>query len=76
MCAYASLFSSYKVYGIGSLLMENGSRVRVLDVGTFILNFTSGKTVQLKNVQHILSIKKNLVSGFLLCRDGYKIVFE
>jgi hypothetical protein len=27
-------------------------------------------------VQHVPSIKKNLVSGSLLCRDGYKIVFE
>ncbi len=30
----------------------------------------------LKNVQHVPSIKKNLVSGSQLCRDGYKIVFE
>ena len=54
--------------------MENGTRACVLGVGMVILIFTSGKTVQ--NVQHILSIKKNLVSDFLLCRDGYKIVFE
>jgi hypothetical protein len=37
---------------------------------------TSGKTVQLKNVHHVPSIKKNLISGFLLCRDGYKLIFE
>jgi hypothetical protein len=30
----------------------------------------------LKNVQYVPSIKKNLVSGSLLCRDGYKLVFE
>ena len=30
----------------------------------------------MKNVQHVLSIKKNLVSGSQLCRDGYKFVFE
>ena len=58
------------------LLMEDGTRARVLGVGMVVLNFTLGKTMQLKNVQHILSIKKNLFSGFLLCRDGYKIVFE
>jgi hypothetical protein len=45
-------------------------------VGTVILKFTSGKTVLLKNVQHVPSIKKNLVSGSLLCRDSYKLVFE
>jgi len=32
--------------------------------------------VPLKNVQHVPSIKKNLVSGSQLCRDDYKIVSE
>ena len=41
-----------------------------------ILSFTSGKTVQLKNMHHVPSIKKNLISGSLLCRDGFKLVFE
>jgi hypothetical protein len=27
-------------------------------------------------VQHVPSIRKNLISGSLLCRDGYKLVFE
>jgi hypothetical protein len=56
--------------------MGNGSHARVLGVGTVNLKFTSGKTVQLKNVQHVPTIKKNLVSGSLLCRDGFKLVFE
>ena len=56
--------------------MENSSHARVLGVGTVIMMFTSGKTVLMKNVQHVPSIKKNLVSGSQLCRDGYKIVFE
>jgi len=76
VCADISLFSSYQVGGTGSLLMGNGSHARVLSAGTVNLKLTSGKTVQLKNVQHIPTIKKNLVSGSLLCRDGYKLVFE
>jgi hypothetical protein len=56
--------------------MGNRSHARVLGVGTVILKFTSGKTVQLNNVQHVPSIKKNLVSGSLLYRDCYKLVFE
>jgi hypothetical protein len=32
--------------------------------------------VQLKNVQHVLIIGKNLVSGSLLCRDGFKVVMS
>jgi hypothetical protein len=43
--------------------MGNRSHARVLGVGTVILKFTSEKTVLLKNVQHVPSIKKNLVSG-------------
>jgi hypothetical protein len=76
VCADISLFSPYKLQGAGALLMENGSHARVLVVGAVVLKFTSGKTVLLKNVQHVPSIKNNLVSGSLLCRDGHELVFE
>jgi hypothetical protein len=56
--------------------MGNGSHAHVHGVGSVILKLTSGKTVLLKHVQHVPSIKKNLVSISLLCRDGYKVVFE
>jgi hypothetical protein len=73
VCADISLFSSYQCKGTGALLTGNGSHARVLYVGTVIMKFTSGKTVLLKNVQHVPSIKKNLVSVSLLCRDGYNL---
>jgi len=76
MCADIFLFSSYQVGRTSSLLMANGARASVHGVGMVDLKLTSGKTVQLKNVQHVPSIKKNLISGSLLCRDGYKLVFE
>jgi hypothetical protein len=76
MCADISLFSSYQCKGTGALLMGNRSHAHVLGVGTIILKFTSEKMVLLKNVQHVPSIKKNLVSGSLLCRYSYKLVFE
>jgi hypothetical protein len=56
--------------------MGNGSHTHVLGAGTVVLKFTSGKTVLLKNVQHVPSIKKNLVSASQMCRDGFKIVLE
>ena len=56
--------------------MGNGSHACVLGVDTVNLNFTSGKTVQLKNMQYVPTIKKNLVSGSQLCRNGFKLVFE
>ena len=76
VCADISLFSSYQVTRDLSVLMGNGSHASVRGVGTVDLKFTSGKIVQLKNVQHVPSINKNLVSGSLLCKEGFKLVFE
>jgi len=58
VCANISLFSSYQAGDTRALLMGNGSHARVLGVGTVILKFTSGKTVLMKNVQHVPSIKR------------------
>ena len=76
VCADISLFSSYQVTRDLSVLMGNGSHASVRGVGTVDLKFTSRKIVQLKNVQHVPSINKNLVSGSLLCKEGFKLVFE
>jgi hypothetical protein len=56
--------------------MGNTSHASVRGVGTVDLKLTSGKIVQLKNVQHVPSINKNLVSTSLLCRDGFKVVLQ
>jgi hypothetical protein len=56
--------------------MGNGSHASVRGVGTVDLKFSSGKIVQLKNMQHVPTIRKNLVSVSLLLRDGFKVVLE
>jgi hypothetical protein len=56
--------------------MGNGSAASVLGVGTVKLKLTLGKNVHLRNVQHAPTINRNLISVSLLCRDGYKLVFE
>jgi hypothetical protein len=76
MCDDIFLFSFYQVGRAGSLLMGNGARAAVRGVGTVDLKLASEKIVQLKNVLHVPSIKKNLISGSLLCRNGFKLVFE
>jgi hypothetical protein len=58
------------------VLMGNVSHASVRGVGTVDLKLTSGKIMQLKNVHHVHSINKNLVSGSHLCRDGFKVVLE
>ena len=49
-------------------------RAVVRGVDTVDLKLTLEKTVQLKNMQHVPSIRKNLISGSLLCREYYKLV--
>ena len=68
--------SSFQVTQDCSVLMRNGSHASVDGIGTVDLKFTSRKIVQLKNMQHVPSMKKNLVSGTLLLRDGFKVVLE
>jgi hypothetical protein len=58
------------------MMMENGSHASVHGVGMVDLKSTLRKIVQLKNVQHVPSINKNLFSCSLLCRDGFKIVLD
>jgi hypothetical protein len=76
VCSDALLFSSYQVARDSSVMMGNGSQVSVRGVGKVDLKLTSGKIVQLKNIQHVPSINKNLVSDSLLCRYGFEVVLE
>jgi hypothetical protein len=76
VCSVFSLFSSYQVTQDSSVMMGNGSHASIRGVGTVDLKLTSEKIVQLKNVHHVSSINKNLVSDSLLCRDGSKTVLE
>jgi hypothetical protein len=71
VCSDASLFSFYQVTRDSSVLMWNESHASVRGVVTVDLKLTSRKIVQ-----HVPFINKNLISGSLLCRDGFKVVLE
>jgi hypothetical protein len=71
VCDDISLFSSYQGLQGSSVLMGNGSHASVHGVGTVDLKFTSGKIVQLKNVQHVPTIRKNLVSISILIKRWF-----
>src|SRR3954465_10206083 len=71
VCADISMFTSYQFEQDSSVLMGNGLHATVRGVGTVDLKFTSGKIVQ-----HVPTMNKNLVSGSLLCKEGFKLVFE
>ena len=76
VCADISLFSSYQAVQGSNVLIGNMSHASVRGVGTIDMKFTSGKIMQLKNVQHVPTTDKNLLSGSLLCKDGFKVVLE
>ena len=76
ICANRSMFSSYTtVGGDEKLYMGNSSTSKVEGVGKIALKMTSGKTVTLINVLHVPDVRKNLVSGSLLSKNGFKLVF-
>jgi hypothetical protein len=58
------------------VMMGKVSHTSVHGVIMVDLKLTSGKIVQLKNVHHVPSINKNLVSDSLLCRDDFRVVLE
>ncbi|KAH9780112.1 CCHC-type domain-containing protein [Citrus sinensis] len=77
VCKDRSLFKSYKAMDDGSVLyMGNSSTAIVKGKGNVQLEFTSGKTLTLTDVYHVPEVRKNLVSGGLLDKFGFKLVFE
>jgi hypothetical protein len=76
VCSDASLFSSYQVTQDSCVMMGNGLHASVRGVGMVDLKLTLRKIVQLKNIHHVPSINKNLVSCIFLCRDDFKVVLE
>ena len=77
ICGDKNLFSKYKHMDDGEkLYMGNSSASNVEGKGNVLLKFTSGKVVILTNVLHVPEIRKNLVSGPILSKKGFKLVFE
>jgi hypothetical protein len=72
-----SLFKTYEVIDDGTeVKMGNNIRTKVIGKGTVVLKFTSGKVLTLVNVLHVPDMAKNLISGDLLNKRGFKLVYE
>lgn len=56
--------------------MGNSAKATVKRKGAVDLEFTSGKVLALNDVYFISQVRKNLVSGGLLNKFGFKQVFE
>ncbi|KAK9944760.1 hypothetical protein M0R45_010310 [Rubus argutus] len=77
ICFDKKMFTTYEEVEQGEqLFMGNSSTSKVEGQGKVILKMTSGKEITLKDVLHVPDIRKNLVSGSLLSKNGFKLVFE
>ena len=76
VCSNKKMFSSYQTIDNGEkIFMGNSSSSKVEGQGKVVLKMTSGKELTLNDVLHVPEIRKNLVSGSLLSKKGFKLVF-
>ena len=76
VCSDKKMFSSYQTIDNGEqLFMGNSSSSKIEGQGKVVLKMTSGKELTLNDVLHVPEIRKNLVSGSLLSKKGFKLVF-
>ena len=77
ICGDGALFTIYEKTDVSEkLYMGNASAFLVVGKGKVLLKWTSRKILTLNDVCHVLEIRKNLVSGTLLNKNGFKLVFE
>ncbi|XP_058217436.1 uncharacterized protein LOC131328512 [Rhododendron vialii] len=77
ICCEKKLFTSFEPVTNGEkLFMGNFATSEVEGHGKVILKMTSGKELTLNNVLFVPDIRKILVSGSLLSKHGFRMVFE
>ncbi|GJY38596.1 hypothetical protein Tco_0424960 [Tanacetum coccineum] len=76
VCANKSMFHSFRAVDDGEkLYMGNSATTDIKGEGDVILKMTSEKELKLTNVLYVPEIRKNLVSGWLLNKFGFRLVF-
>ncbi|CAM8968501.1 unnamed protein product [Rhodiola kirilowii] len=77
VCRDNGLFKSFATTSEGRVIhMGDESTAPILGLGRVELEFSSGKTVVLCNVLFVPNIRKNIVSGTVLNKQGYRQVYE
>ncbi|GJU29862.1 hypothetical protein Tco_1173451, partial [Tanacetum coccineum] len=72
-----SMFHSFRAVDNGQKrYMGNSATADIKGEGDVILKMTSEKELKLTNVLYVPEIRKNLVSGWLLNKFGFRLVFE
>ena len=76
ICSDKGLFTSFEPMNGEKLFMGNSATSEIEGQGKVVLKMTSGKELTLNNVLYVPEIRKNLVSGSLLSKHGFRMVFE
>ncbi|GJR99270.1 zinc finger, CCHC-type containing protein [Tanacetum coccineum] len=77
VCNNKDLFKTYKETEDGhEVMMGDNHTSMVIGSRNVEIQFTSRKKLILINVLHVPNIRKNLVSGFKLCKSGVKAVIK
>ncbi|KAK4384379.1 Retrovirus-related Pol polyprotein from transposon TNT 1-94 [Sesamum angolense] len=76
VCADKSLFMSYQAITGKTVSMGNSSTAEVLGIGSVDLKFPSGRILSLKRVHHVPTVRRNIISGSVIVREGYELAFK
>jgi len=77
VCHDKSCFINLKELDDGKkLFMGNAATADIKGVGDVILKMTSGKDLKLRDVLYVPELRKNLASGWVFNKFGFKLVFE
>ncbi|KAL0402423.1 UNVERIFIED_CONTAM: hypothetical protein Slati_4272200 [Sesamum latifolium] len=71
-----SLFVSYQAITRRIVSMGNSSTAEVLGIGSVDLKFPSGRILSLKGVHHVSTVRRNIISGSVIVREGYELAFK
>ncbi|XP_076940279.1 uncharacterized protein LOC143609401 [Bidens hawaiensis] len=77
VCGDKQLFKNFKeAAGDKKLYMGNKAIADIMEEGDVVLKWTSGKELTLNKVLYVPEIRKNLVSGWMLNKHGFRLVIE
>ncbi|XP_048131601.1 uncharacterized protein LOC125314156 [Rhodamnia argentea] len=76
VCSNKDLFTTFEPIIGEKVFMGNSASSAVEGQGKVLLKMTSGKEPTLNNVLYVPKIRKILVSGSLLNKHGFRMVFE
>ncbi|KAL8149671.1 hypothetical protein AgCh_006619 [Apium graveolens] len=73
ICVDITLFVSYQqTHGV-TVTMGNASAAQVLGIGNVDLKFASGRILSLTRLYHVPSIRRNIISGSSLVKNGFEL---